>query len=517
MNNERPRPPQSLKHELRTPLNQIIGYTEMLIEEAQDKKQETFIPDLERIHAAGRRLLTVVDDLFDSAQTPDKKLDESYLQHELRTPLNQIIGYTEMLQEEATEKSQQPFISDFQRIHTAARELLDLLIQRVVGVPGQGKPSLAEEASGPTTFIRAEAPTLAKAWLQAAIEPGVLLVVDDNEPNRDMLARRLERLGHKVARAENGHEALQRIKAEPFDLLLLDIMMPVMDGYQVLEQLKADPVLRSLPVIVLSASDESESVVQCIQMGAEDHISKPFDPILLQARINACLEKKRFRDREVSYLQQIQDEKQRTDDLLHIILPRDVAAELKATNAVKPRRFENVGVLFCDIVGFTAFSEGHSPEELLADLQMLVEEFEKITACHSLEKIKTVGDAFMATAGLLAPLRNPALNCIRAGLEMVAAAKTVPPHWQVRVGVHVGPVIAGVVGRKKYQYDVWGDTVNTAARMEQAATPGSICVTAETWKKLRGHCRGHCHGLIQVKGKGDLELFQVDALLEKDS
>src|SRR4051812_21778600 len=132
MNNERPRPPQSLKHELRTPLNQIIGYTEMLIEEAQDKKQERFIPDLERIHAAGRRLLTVVDDLFDSTQTSEKKLDESYLQHELRTPLNQIIGYTEMLQEEATERSQQPFISDFQRIHTAARELLNLLIERVV-------------------------------------------------------------------------------------------------------------------------------------------------------------------------------------------------------------------------------------------------------------------------------------------------------------------------------------------------------------------------------------------------
>src|SRR2546423_5044159 len=129
MNNERPRHPQSLKHELRTPLNQIIGYTEMLLEEAQDQKQDVFIPDLQRIHAAGRRLLAVVDDLFDPTQSTEKKLDDSYLHHELRTPLNQIIGYTEMLQEEASERSQQPFISDFQRIHAAARQLLGLLVE----------------------------------------------------------------------------------------------------------------------------------------------------------------------------------------------------------------------------------------------------------------------------------------------------------------------------------------------------------------------------------------------------
>ena len=294
--------------------------------------------------------------------------------------------------------------------------------------------------------------------------------------------------------------------------MLLDVQMPELNGYQVLECLKADPALRDIPVIVLSASDEIERVARCIEMGAEDYLPKPFDPVLLQARIGASLEKKRLRDREVSHLRQIQEEKQRTDDLLHIILPHDVAHELKTTQTVKPRRFENVGVLFCDIVSFTAWCDKHAPHEVLTYLQSLVEAFERISLESGLEKIKTIGDSFMATAGLLAPATNPALDCVRCGLAMIAKARELPPHWQVRVGIHAGPVMAGVVGRRKYQYDIWGDTVNTAARMEQAALPGSICVTADTWQLLAVHCHGVRQGNVEIKGKGALDLYRIDQL-----
>jgi class 3 adenylate cyclase len=288
--------------------------------------------------------------------------------------------------------------------------------------------------------------------------------------------------------------------------------MPELNGYEVLERLKADPALRDIPVIVLSASDESERVVRCIEMGAEDYLPKPFDPVLLQARIGASLEKKRLRDQEVSYLRQIQEEKQRSEDLLHIILPRDVAAELTATNAVKPRRFENVGVLFCDIVAFTAYCDRHSPEEIHAHLQALVVAFEKIVIEHGLEKIKTIGDSFMATAGLLTAAENPALNCVRCGLAMIAQAQALPPHWQIRVGVHAGPVIAGVVGRRKYQYDIWGDTVNTAARMMTAAAADTICVAADTWFSVAGDCEGSPQGRAEIKGKGEMELYRIERM-----
>ena len=507
----------NLKHDLRTPLNHIIGYCEMLLEEAHDLPQQHFVADLERIHFAGRRLLTVINDLFDPVKSLAYKADPNLVHHEIRTPLNQIIGYAEMLQEEAQERGAEAFVADFQKILTAARELLRLVVENFATAEMKLGQTENPPSASATVFLRREtvtpdSPAVSKTKIAQAGSGGSILVVDDDEGNRAMLSRRLVRLGHTVSVAENGRLALAALQAGSFDLLLLDIQMPELNGYEVLERLKADPALRDIPVIVLSASDESDRVAHCIEMGAEDYLPKPFDPVLLQARIGASLEKKRLRDREVSYLRQIQEEKQRSDDLLHIILPHDVAAELKATNAVKPRRFENVGVLFCDIVSFTAYCDQHEPEEIHAHLQALVEAFEKLVAQHGLEKIKTIGDSFMATAGLLTPAENPALNCIRCGLAMITKARELPPHWQIRVGVHAGPVIAGVVGRRKFQYDIWGDTVNTAARMMQAATPGALFVTAETWKSLSAHCAGSNQGRATVKGKGELGLYRIERL-----
>lgn len=154
---------------------------------------------------------------------------------------------------------------------------------------------------------------------------GRILVVDDNRLNRLTLAQYLRQQGHTVALAENGQAALELLQKEPFDLLLLDIVMPEKDGYQVLEEVRASPALRSLPVIVISAVEEMDSVVRCIQMGAEDYLPKPFDPVLLRARIGACLETKRLHDQEVAYLEQIRREKKRADDLLNVVIPLGVA------------------------------------------------------------------------------------------------------------------------------------------------------------------------------------------------
>lgn len=506
----------SLKHELRTPLNHIIGYCEMLMEEAHDRHEEALLADLERIRLAGRRLLSVVNDLFDASKPASEKLSESALHHEVRTPLNQIIGYAEMLEEEAQEQGQGELAGDLQKIRAAAHTLLQLVIERLAPAQFDLARAAGDASSGATTLMRREGPARPSPGRQPSALAGYaakLLVADDDEANRTMLARRLTRLGHRVALAVNGREALEKVQAEAFDLLLLDIQMPELTGYEVLERIKADPALRDLPVIVLSASSETERVAHCVELGAEDYLPKPFDPVLLQARIGACLEKKFLRDREVSYLRQIEEARQRSDELLHIILPHDVAEELKATNAVKPRRYENVAVLFCDIVGFTAWCDQHSPEEVLAHLQALVEAFERLATQHSIEKIKTIGDSFMATAGLPTPLPNPALAAVQCGLAMITASRALPAGWQVRVGVHFGPVIAGVVGRRKYQFDVWGDTVNVAARLEEAAEPGSVCVSAETWRLVEPFCRGRSLGVAMLQGKGELGLFRVDEVV----
>jgi class 3 adenylate cyclase len=500
-----------LQHELRTPLNHIIGYCEMLLEQAQDSGSNTFISDLDRIHRAGKRLLEIIDKISDP--TLCRELDEASTHYQIRSLIDQVIGYSEMLQERAKELGEIPFIPDLQKVHTAGRELLRLIVQNFV--PIRADSQLTEDTR--SIFIRHH--TLADesfakhgAILPAAVQDASLLIVDDDALNRDMLTRRLERLGYRVACAENGREALEKLSRESFDLLLLDVIMPVMNGFELLEQLKTEPLLGEIPVIVLSASDQLDHAVKCIQRGARDYLTKPFNPVLLQARIRSCLERKWRRQQEVSYIQRIQQERQRSDELLHVILPRDVAAELKSTGAVKPRRVENVGILFCDVVGFTAYSEQHCPEEIVSHLQALVQRFEQVCIEHNLEKIKTIGDAFMAAAGLLLPLENPALHCVRCGLEMAALTEQLPTRWRVRIGINVGPVIAGVVGDRKYQYDIWGDAVNTAARMQSAADTGSICVNAATWNLLAEHCYGRPLGRIPVKGKSEQELFLVDGL-----
>ena len=336
-----------------------------------------------------------------------------------------------------------------------------------------------------------------------------LLVVDDNEDNRYTLMRRLKREGYtNVTFAENGQVALDHLAEQPFDLVLLDIMMPVLNGYETLERIKSDMRLREIPVIMISAVDEMDSIVRCIEAGAEDHLPKPFNAALLRARVRASLEKKRLRDQEAGYLKQIEIEKKRADDLLHATLPAAAVHELKATNAVRPRRFEGVAVLFCDVVGFTKYCDEHAPEEVVSHLQELVIAFEAISAKHGLEKIKTIGDAFMATAGLLLPVEEPVLAAVRCGLDMAAAARRLDPGWSVRVGIHFGPVVAGVVGHKQFMFDLWGDTVNTAARIVPKAEPGAVVISDAAWRQVKDRCRGRSVGFVELKGKGPVELIE---------
>ena len=307
---------------------------------------------------------------------------------------------------------------------------------------------------------------------------------------------------------------MELVQTQPFDLILLDIIMPELNGFQVLERLKADNALRHVPVIMISAFGDVDSVVRCIEKGAEDYLAKPFNPVLLQARVNACLEKKRLRDMEVLYLAQIKKEQQRADELLHVILPGEIVKELKETNTVRPKRFAQVAVLFCDIVGFTPYCDRSQPEEVVANLQLLIEAWEEIALRNQVEKIKTIGDAFMAAAGLLHLTDDhPVLHCVRCGLEMIAACQSLSTGWNLRVGIHVGPVVAGVIGRRQYLFDLWGDTVNTAARMESHGVPGSVVLSGPAWQLIAPRCRGESLGIVSIKGKPPMEMVRLDALL----
>jgi adenylate cyclase len=341
-----------------------------------------------------------------------------------------------------------------------------------------------------------------------------ILIVDDEPLNVDYLEQELEDLDCQTFSATSGREALERVAADSPDMILLDIMMPGMDGFAVLRHLKSNKTWRHVPVVVISALDDMASMVKGIEMGAEDYLPKPFDPVLLKARIGACLEKKRLRDREVLYVQQIEAEKKRADELLHIILPPPIVQELKATNTVRPRSYPDIAVLFADVVGFTPYCESHTPEEVVSNLQQLVQAYEELALCYGLQKIRTVGDQFMAVGGLLKALDNAVLSCVKCGLEMISAAKQVPAEWNVRVGVHVGPLMAGVIGHRQYLFDVWGDTVNTAERIQSHGHVNAVNLSSEAWQAVSERCVSKSLGFVQVKGKGQLEIIQVESVID---
>ena len=340
-----------------------------------------------------------------------------------------------------------------------------------------------------------------------------LLIVDDNEDNRYTLERRLRREGFsRITCVENGEKALATLEDEPYDLVLLDIMMPGLSGYQVLERLQADTDFREIPVIMISAVDEMESVIRCIELGAMDYLGKPFNPILLRARVRACLERKRLRDQEAAYTLKVESERKKSDELLHAVLPRGAVEELKRDGAVRARRHDNVAVLFVDLAGFTLFCDANPPEIVVSGLHAVVSCFEQVVTGHGLEKIKTIGDALMATAGLHRHHTDPALGAVRCARDLIDAAAALEPPWGLRAGIELGPVVAGIVGHEPYQYDLWGDCVNVAYRLCEHGEAGQVLLGPEAWLAVRGSARGRAFGSVELKGKGAVDVVECTAL-----
>ncbi len=289
-----------MRHELRTPINHILGYCEMLMEEARLPKEAA--EDLLRIHAGGRELQTLIARYFDEDQFFLQR-DLHQLYHELRTPVNHIVGYSDLLIEQAEDPATQAAIPDLQKIRDAASHWLALMEAYLID-PILSSQTADTESGGTATqpvalnlgvTFKVPQPNSARPLFK---DEGAILVVDDDESSREMLARRLRRSGYTVSAIGNGVQALTLARRQKFDLVLLDMIMPGLDGFQVLAKFKADPALREIPVIMLSALDEENGIARSIEMGAEDYLSKPFNPVFLRARIGACLEKKRLHDKE---------------------------------------------------------------------------------------------------------------------------------------------------------------------------------------------------------------------------
>jgi len=507
-----------VRQDFGAPIATIIGLTEILIEDAQRNGDDQLVSDIDRIHAAGLLLQEQLSRLVDLAtQNPfefagDFGAFKAKLRHDLRTPLNAVKGYGELIIEDARDNGREDLLADVGKLMEAADQLLGQ-IDKLFGVtdasglilpetsPLVGKPSrdLVDQIM---QSIRPVAPERRRDHTV----PSRILVVDDMKANRDLLSRRLSRDGHTVGMADGGQSALELLGKSEFDLVLLDLMMPDINGFEVLRRLKDDPAVRHIPVIMISALDEIDSIVRCIEAGAEDYISKPFDPVLLGARIDASLERKRLRDREQAFTVELQAEKSKSDALLLNILPASIVERMRRGEVGIADRFPEATILFSDLVGFTSLAGKSSPGQIIEILNSLFSSFDALAKRLRLEKIKTIGDAYMVAGGLPEEQPDHALAVADMALGMIEAVRQIGAQFgenlEVRIGIHSGEVVAGIIGQHRFIYDVWGDTVNTASRLESSGVPNRIQISEATHQRINDKFHCELRGPIEVKGKG---------------
>jgi adenylate cyclase len=514
-----------LRQEVQAPATAVTEFLDMIIEDARRLQFEPMLPDLDRMRGASVQLNTFVKSIIrdSAADRRDDETSEAFhrrLRHDMRTPLNAIKGYSELLIEDMDADGEHPLRADLLKLKDSADQLLGQIdamvaLARQPGeAPSDGDGRL-KEIDVVADVLRTVAPLPAAGASREAVQASTILVVDDNAANRDVLERRLSREGHTVVTAASGAAALQYLTERDFDLVLLDLIMPEMSGFEVLRRLKANEQTRDIPVIVISALDEIDSVVRCIEAGAEDYLSKPFNPTLLQARVGASLEKKWLRDREKKFIAELEQEKRRSETLLLNILPQSIVDRMRGGEVVIADRVAEATILFCDLVGFTTLSQQLSADRVIDFLSQIFSGFDRLAAEHGVEKIKTIGDAYMVAGGIPEAQADHAARIVALSLRMLDEVDTIAAatalKLQARIGVHSGPIVAGVIGTHKFAYDVWGDTVNTASRMESHSLPGRVQISAATRALLDDRYDFEPRGSIEVKGKGMMETFFVSA------
>jgi class 3 adenylate cyclase len=497
--------------QLSGPARAIAGLQELLVEQVHDRGFVSLAGDVGRIGVAAGELLDLIDRLLQGRgeYAADAEMEiEAQLRHDLRTPLNAIIGYSEMLFEEAQDLNARALQDDIRAILSAAADLL-VLVDDIARL-SRGDLAAAIPAGGYGQGIDAAGLERALASHAPRRSPGRILVVDDVRGNRDLLARRLRRDGHLVVAADTGAAALERLAAQDYDLVLLDILMPDMNGIEVLARLKSDGRWKHIPVIMISGLSEVDAVARCLEGGADDYLTKPFNPVLLRARITSALEKKRWIDRERGYLRQIESEKRRADALLEAILPGQIVARLQGGERVIADRYDAATILFADIVGFSTVAARIAATELIRRLDELFGMFDRLAEEHGVEKIKTIGDAYMAAGGIPEKTPDHADRVVALGSSMLEALqRTGEDRFRIRIGVHTGPVIAGLIGKRRFVYDVWGETVNIASRLESQGAPDRMQISEATRRAMHDTWPLEPQGATELKGIGTIGTYFV--------
>jgi len=330
--------------------------------------------------------------------------------------------------------------------------------------------------------------------------PSRILVIEDEPANIRTLSTLLKERGYNINIATNGRQGLEVLERIRPDLILLDIMMPEIDGFETCRRIKASTAWREIPIIFLTAKTDTADIVRGFELGAVDYVAKPFNAHELLARVNTHL--------TLDYLHR------ENERLLLNVLPASIANKLKQQVGIIADRFDDVSVLFADIVEFTPLSARLSPTELIESLNRVFSRFDELADHHKLEKIKTIGDGYMVAGGLIEQNADHLAAMATMALAMHENVRKLNSEFgglSLRIGLQVGSVIAGVIGIRKFIYDVWGDTVNTASRLESHGAPGRTHVSEMVFERLQGRFAFEARGTIELKGRGPMNTYFLGA------
>jgi class 3 adenylate cyclase len=305
---------------------------------------------------------------------------------------------------------------------------------------------------------------------------------------------------YRIKAVKSGEKAIELAKSAPVpDLILLDVIMPGMNGFEVCDRLKSDPITANIPVIFLTALNEASDETTGLRKGGADFITKPFHGEVVLARINTHLE--------------LQAERRKSESLLRNVLPENVVRQLMLKGQYRPEVHSGVSILFTDFVGFTDVAASLPPQALIEELSEIFSAFDSITEKHGSTRIKTIGDAYMAATGLDHDDPDHANRLAETALEFIDYLKernaSAKHQWKCRAGIHSGNVIAAIIGKTRYLYDILGDDVNIASRVEAAGKEMELTVTEATLKLLDKRFRSSSLGSVELKRKGKMELFLV--------
>ena len=483
-----------IRQALAAPVEAILGYGKLIHQAVMADDFEQFRPDADQVLTAAAQLSDLVNRLLDADAAESLFVDRSVndvekeLRHDLRTPINAIKGYGEILLEDLEELNEASLCADLGKLLTETDQLLANL-GFIVDFSHGDMDNAAEELG--MESMAAELTDLINKPTASEIAPppeetGYILVVDDIASNRDLLSRHLVTDGHRVAVAAGGEQALEMLDQEEFDLVLLDVMMPGISGLEVLARMKRNPNLMAMPVVMVSALDDTSTIIRCIEAGADDYLPKPINQTLLRARIKSGLEKKQWLDEE-----------KRQKRFIREAFSRFVAPVVVDQLIENPEQLSLSGkrqeltVLFTDLEGFTRLIEASEPAEVLPVLNRYLDGLCRIVLEHGGTIDKIIGDALLAFFG--APLEQPdhpargmasvlALDAFSCAFREEDAARALN-FGNTRIGIHTGTAVVGNFGGEVFfDYTAHGDVVNTASRMEsinkQLGT--RVCVSGDT-------------------------------------